>query len=324
MTFSLLNHSGVMSLDRGRWQINEFFAKNDGTEFSIRAKDGDDQFLGLLYPYPSVKHDGTAATCREEVVRREGIGDSDDATERAVMTSDSGAEIAMVLIYIRTRTKLSEHVPGAAVSNHRTRARYHAFVGSGDLCGDVSFEFAVSSPERQKAAIDSFRAQLRSLRFDAKAKPTFIGAFVYGTLAFDRLMARNAFIGYDLALERVHSSDDPKKWRRITNDQRNMAYAMMYGPEELRAAVNAVVAHKPDYPTAYLLLARVEAEEGKAGAARTHLQHAFDRRANVLPGEIFPDPAKDDSFQKLKDNTDFWTFIEGLSRQLKGERTASE
>ncbi len=214
-----------------------------------------------------MKHDGTAQTCREEMLRHEGIGNSDDdATERAVMTSDSGAEIAMVLVYIRTRTKLSEHVPGDAVSNHRARARFHAFVGSGDLCGDMYFDFAVSSPEHQKAVIDSFRAELRSLQFDPKAKPTFIGAFVYGTLAFDHLMARNAFIGYDLALERVHSTEDPKKWRRITNDQRNMAYAMMYGPEEFRRAVNAFVARKPDYPTAYLLLAKVEAEDGNAAA----------------------------------------------------------
>ncbi len=50
MSFSLLNHSGIVTLDRGRWEIAEFSERNDGTEFSIRAKDGANEFLGVLYP----------------------------------------------------------------------------------------------------------------------------------------------------------------------------------------------------------------------------------------------------------------------------------
>jgi len=62
----------------------------------------------------------------------------------------------------------------------------------------------------------------------------------------------------------------------------------------------------------YYLLACADAEDGKAPAAKVHLQQAFDRKANTLPGEQLPDPTKDDSFLKLKKNKDFWGFVEHL------------
>jgi hypothetical protein len=315
LSFALPNHSGNLSLDQHKWNITELSAKENGTEFGIRAADGDNEFLGFLYP--AIKREGTAQTCREGMLRSEGIDKSDDVTERAVMNSNSGVEIATVLIYIRTKTKLSDHVAGEAVTNPRTRARFRAFIGSGDLCGDIYFDFALSSPEQQKAAIDSFQAELRTLQFDPKAKPTFLGAFVYATVNFTHFRARGAFQSYEIALDRVNSSEDPNKWSGITFDQRNLAFAMLQGSKQFRAAVQSVVAHNPDYPSAYLLLAKMEAEDGNAEASRAHLQQAFDRRANVLPGELFPDPAKDKSFLKLEDNKGFWAFVEDLSQQLK-------
>ena len=35
-----------------------------------------------------------------------------------------------------------------------------------------------------------------------------------------------------------------------------------------------------------------------------------------MKGESFPDPAKDDSLLKLKKDTDFWSFVQSLSKQL--------
>jgi hypothetical protein len=96
-----------------------------------------------------------------------------------------------------------------------------------------------------------------------------------------------------------------------------MALGMSGDLKDSRAVNQAAIAKDPEYPLYYFNLACADAESGDAANARIHLQQAFDRRANTLHGETFPDPAADDSIQKLKSNNDFWVFVEGLSKQLK-------
>ncbi|HEX6770506.1 MAG TPA: hypothetical protein VF126_00675 [Acidobacteriaceae bacterium] len=48
-----------------------------------------------------------------------------------------------------------------------------------------------------------------------------------------------------------------------------------------------------------------------------HLQQAFDRKANVIPGESLPDPTQDDSIQKLRGDKAFWAFVEDLQKSRK-------
>ena len=69
----------------------------------------------------------------------------------------------------------------------------------------------------------------------------------------------------------------------------------------------------PDYPLNYYNLACADAEEGNAKDAKLHLQQAFDRKANTIPGAKLPDPTKDDSIVKLKKDKTFWAFVETLS-----------
>jgi tetratricopeptide (TPR) repeat protein len=79
-----------------------------------------------------------------------------------------------------------------------------------------------------------------------------------------------------------------------------------------RALFEAAIARDPDYPLYYYNLACADAEEKKLADAQVHLQQAFARKANVIPGEVMPDPSKDDSFLPYRDDKEFWKFIEGL------------
>lgn len=81
-----------------------------------------------------------------------------------------------------------------------------------------------------------------------------------------------------------------------------------------RAIAQHAIELDPDYPVNYYNLACADAEEGNAAAARAHLDQAFARRGNVLPGEHLPDPAQDDSILKLKADRAFWSFVEALPR----------
>jgi hypothetical protein len=64
----------------------------------------------------------------------------------------------------------------------------------------------------------------------------------------------------------------------------------------------------------YYSLACADAEEKKLGDTRRHLQAAFARKVNVLPGESMPDPTQDDLFLPHRRNKDLWTFLESSSR----------
>jgi tetratricopeptide (TPR) repeat protein len=81
-----------------------------------------------------------------------------------------------------------------------------------------------------------------------------------------------------------------------------------------RALNEAAILKDPDYPLYYYNLACADAESGDAPAAQKHLQQAFDRRANTLPGEHLPDPTTDDSILKLKSNPEFWAFAQSLPK----------
>jgi tetratricopeptide (TPR) repeat protein len=107
--------------------------------------------------------------------------------------------------------------------------------------------------------------------------------------------------------------------KRVITDQAGMSYGMSGNIPKARAIFEKAIAADPDYPLYYYNLACADAEEKDlAGAkkhlagAKKHLQEAFDRKANVIPGENMPDPSHDDSFLPYRNNKEFWAFVEGL------------
>jgi hypothetical protein len=100
--------------------------------------------------------------------------------------------------------------------------------------------------------------------------------------------------------------------RRVIVDQLSMSYGISGNLKQSRAVNENAIKLDPDYPLYYYNLACADAEEGKAKDAQLHLQQAFDRKANTIPGEHLPDPTQDDSIQKLKKNKQFWAFLQTL------------
>jgi len=299
ISFALPEHPGSLSFDQGKFKIIELSAKPNNSEFGVRAEDGNLHFLGFLFLWPE-KPNLSATTCRDEMLKAEGQKAEDAVKNRAELKSASGADIALTLM-IPSTGKFSA---------------IRAFVASGDLCGDLSF--TDSLPVTQETiSPETIKTILTGLRFDPSAKPTFRDAFAYATAEWQKEQIAGSARAYAEALKLVDSSDDPPKWRRVTTDQLSMALGMSGDLAGSRAVNQAAIAKDPDYPLYYFNLACADAESGDATNARVHLQQAFDRRANTIKGESFPDPAADDSIQKLKSNKDFWAFVEGLSKQLK-------
>jgi hypothetical protein len=234
------------------------------------------------------------------MLKAEGPKAEEAIKNRAEFKSTSGAEIALALMI----------PPNGKFSTIR------AFVASGELCGDLSFTDSHTITE-QTISPDTIKAILSTLQFDPQTKPTFRDAFAYATVEWHKEQIAGSASAYAAALKLVDSSDDPLKWRRVTTDQLSMALGMSGDLKGSRAVNEEAISKDPTYPLYYFNLACADAESGDAVNARVHLQQAFDRRANTIQGESFPDPAADDSIQKLKSNKDFWVFVEGLSKQLK-------
>ena len=95
-------------------------------------------------------------------------------------------------------------------------------------------------------------------------------------------------------------------------DQAGMSYGISGDLRMARRIFETGSAEDPDYPMNYYNLACADAGEKNLSDARTHLQQAFDRKANMNPGEKMPIAAEDDSFLPYKSNKEFWTFIERL------------
>ena len=120
---------------------------------------------------------------------------------------------------------------------------------------------------------------------------------------------------FDAALKTMPAgTSDPEvvKARRVATDQIVIALGMSGKVQQARAYAERAIKSDPEYPLNYYNLACADAEEGKVSEAKIHLQQAFDRKANVIAGETMPDPSKDDSILKLKNNKEFWEFVEGL------------
>jgi len=297
LSFALPDHPGTLSFDQGPLNIVELSARPDNSELGIRAESPDLRFLGFLFIWPG-KSALTAESCREDMFKNEHATDA-DVHDRVQMKSASGAEIAL-----------------AAVVPKDAKSAIRAFVADGSLCADLLFSVEASAPS-QTAALQAVKGLLNTLTFDPHAQPTFSGAFAYATVEFHNQQFKGAAIAYRAALDRVDTSDNPIKWRRVTTDQLSMSLGISGDLKASRAVNQAAIAHDPTYPLYYYNLACADAEEGNAEAARTHLQAAFDRRANTLPGEKLPDPATDDSILKLKSNKDFWLFVQSLNAPTK-------
>jgi hypothetical protein len=299
-TFAFAAHPGYLQLELTGYAITELSAKPNGNEFGIRAKSKNENVaaLGFLY-LPAEKPPLTSETCMQAQLRSEMKAIQDQAGYRKfsgkqVIKTPSGLDIAV-----------AEYEPtGKAPRRVGYTARF--FVAANDVCADISFDGA--NPITP-AFLDEVS---RAIRFDPKHAPNFFDKFRYATVLYDHGSFAAAAPIFEGALSQVSTVDDATKWRRVVTDQASMSYGMAGDLKRSRAINESAIQQDPTHPLYYYNLACADAEAGDATAARTHLQQANDRRNNVLNGETLPDPSKDSSILKLRNDKDFWQFVQSL------------
>jgi tetratricopeptide (TPR) repeat protein len=186
------------------------------------------------------------------------------------------------------------------------------FLAARDTCGDL--EFYTKKPiSAQDSDIDKV---FSTYALDDHYAPKFVDAFVYAQTLYRDRMYKAAGPVFEGALAKLTNDPGPLRSvetaRRVATDQAGMSYGIAGNSAKAHSIFEKAIAQDPDYAMYYYNLACADAADKNLRDARIHLQAAFERRANVIPGESLPDPTKDDSFLPFKGNRDFWKFLEQL------------
>jgi len=298
---ALPKHQGQLRWSAMGFKVLESSAKPNGNEIGIRAKDDSGRlaFLGFLFLVPE-QAPLTSAKCRDGALEPE---------KKSIAKLKSSGVV---------EESARPGTPPVSVVSYTAKDRsgkswyyVRAFVATGDICGDLEFY----SDQPISADDTDLQAILSSYRFDEKYVPAFNDVFVYAQILYNAHMYKPAAPIFELALGKLREtpgSGTKTTMRRVVTDQAGMAYGMSGDISKARAIFERAIAEDPDYPMYYYNLACADAEEKNLVGARKHLQEAFARRANAIPGEGMPDPTKDDSFLPYRNNKDFWAFLSSL------------
>jgi tetratricopeptide (TPR) repeat protein len=245
----------------------------------------------------------TAEGCRSAVMEPLITGMSKRATlknqQQSIYRTADGRQLAV-----------SSYLIEQADGHKLDQQNIFAFLGDEHNCAEMHLSKVQAKPSDDQI----FNAQLDRFRLESAYTPDSMDYFAIGTILFNKQHdVSDAAIFYDRSLA-TFPSDGPAKMRRVVTDQLSMSYGMSGDLAKSRAVNEAAIAKDPDYPLYYYNLACADAESGNAADARKHLEQAFARRGNTLPGEHMPDPTTDDSILKLKQNKEFWAFVQALPK----------
>jgi hypothetical protein len=304
---ALPEHRGQLSWSAERFKAVEYSAKPEGREIGVRGKDGSGRltFLGFLFlvrePAPL-----TSARCRDGAIDLMKKTDPKLKIETSERSSQNDLPIA-------TARYAEQGRGGKMVYSVR------GFVATDDICGDLEV-YSDSPITADDAVVQKIFA---SYRFDKDYSPQFDSVLLYAQTLYKDRMYKAAAPIFEVALAKLKENPDmaarmmkdTKTARRVVTDEAGMAYGMSGDITKARSLFERAILEDPDYPLNYYNLACADAEEKNLAGARTHLQQAFARKANVISGEAMPDPTKDDSFLPYRDNKEFWAFLQSLQSQ---------
>jgi tetratricopeptide (TPR) repeat protein len=290
-------HQGRLQWHADGFKIIQSSAKPNGQEIGIRGTDRSEKltflgFLFLVYGESSL----TGSKCRDGALEQLKKSNS---TLKILGTSEIATTNNLPVELV---TYTARGSGGKLVYSMR------AFAATRDICGDL--ELYSETP------IDSEASEVKSLfqsyHFDPDYSPQFNDVFLYAQILYHDGMFRAAAPIFEQSLTKLPEDTSQGTMRRVATDQAGMAYGISGDTAKARSIFESAIARDPDYPMYYYNLACADAQEKKLGDARIHLQQAFARKANMIPGETLPDPGKDDSFLPYQNDKDFWQFVESL------------
>lgn len=115
-----------------------------------------------------------------------------------------------------------------------------------------------------------------------------------------------------LELEKKHPTLSSTLWRVLV-DNLGMAYGLTGDLSRAKATFEYGINKDSSYPMFYYNLACTYAEMDDLENTLINLRLAFKYKGNMIPGEIFPDPSQDESFQRYVKNEKFRALLNDSS-----------
>lgn len=280
------------------WQPQEVTLYDKGTRPALLMRNETTSITASFVLFPNQSGKPTSAGCREDAINPVIDGMSNLITERhdGEAANSKGQQLATTSYLLK--------LGNTGVKQHNL----YGFLGDATTCAEIHLSLVGTKPDGEA----HLQAALAAFNPDLTFQPEPIDYFRIGTLLFNRTPSASIPY-YKASLANMPAGSEQTTMHRVTTDQLVMALGISGDLAAARALATKAVAADPDYPLNYYNLACADAEQGDTASARTHLQRAFDRKANTIPGESMPDPTKDDSILKLKGNADFWQFVESLA-----------
>jgi tetratricopeptide (TPR) repeat protein len=96
-------------------------------------------------------------------------------------------------------------------------------------------------------------------------------------------------------------------------DNLGMAYGISGDLKKAKETFEYGLSKDPKYPMFHYNMACTYAEMNDVDQAIMYLKKAFENKENMIKGEKFPDPWRDDSFQRFMNNDKFVNALKEMS-----------
>ncbi len=292
----------------GAWEPSEAGLYDDATRPVLQYRDGARDLVLSVLLFPNPGKAGTAEACRNSLIP----GLTSALREHGAVLEAESQTLQ------RASNDLFLAVASYTIAKQGTiplqQRNVFAFAGDTHTCAEMH----ISKVKAQASDQHVFDDLVNHFAVDLSYKPLAVDYETMGVIFFEG--AKNyaaSAVFYQRAYDELNPEERKSRMGRYTADRLTLSYGMAGDLKQSRATAQAAIAVDPAYPLYYYNLACADAESGDAAAAKIHLQQAFERRANTLQGEPFPDPTKDDSLQKLKADKPFWDLATSISAQLK-------
>jgi Flp pilus assembly protein TadD len=157
----------------------------------------------------------------------------------------------------------------------------------------------------------NFKGAEKNFRKSAEANPKnamahfFVGEALFRQQKFKEAVAPYAVAaGLEAEQKRMSLSA-----QRVLNDQLGMAYGISGDLKKAEAHFSAAIEQDPDYALYRYNLACTYAEMNNLDKTLVALEEALKRKDQMIAGESFPDPRRDDSFQRFVGNARFKSLL---------------
>jgi tetratricopeptide (TPR) repeat protein len=296
--------TGTLELDPGptAWESR---VRSDGKETQLQAKGRSDHLLVTAF-LQRVTFAASAERCRDEWWTATEKGHKEHQMKLDQLEKSNRGAAALVDFII-------PEYQGAPVRMKNV----HAYLGERDLCAEIHLSKLRFAPEDQKL-FDEVIASTRLRPDDAGAQEQGPGN------------PTNAYLGeasryylqhnYAAAAEHYQKVLDLEKQKRTLNqtlfrvvvDNLGMSYGITGNLPRAKETFEYGITQDPEYPLFYYNMACTYGEMGKMEEALAQLRLAYKYKANVIAGESFPDPMKDDSFRNFVKDPKFVDAVKGM------------